>query len=467
MLGMSLSAAVAMAGSCGWSKQASNESCSTEKKTSYMKQASKDESSCSYTQKSSIVETAVNAGSFDTLVAAVKAAGLADALASKGPFTVFAPTDAAFEKIPSSTLNSLLEPGNKATLQKILKYHVVAGKVYSSDLISTASANTLNGKDVNLSLLVNNARLVKTDIKCTNGVIHVIDTVIMPPASEPTMKLDKTIVEVAKAAGSFDTLLTAVRQAGLAGALNSDGPFTVFAPTDEAFAALPESTLNSLLSPAGKSDLQAILKYHVIPYEITAENADRLKNLTTLQGSDVTFDRKGRQLFVDDARIVMSNLYTKNGIIHVIDAVILPEKDSYNDIIATARKAGSFNTLLTAVKQANLSNAIQSSESLTLFAPTDEAFADVPEETMAYLLSPKGMETLQEILKYHVVPGNVYSNDVLKTRFARTLQGSPVHFSLMINDAEVTRKDIKCSNGVIHVIDKVILPPAPGVALNQ
>lgn len=408
-----------------------------------------------------IVETAVGAGDFNTLVAAVKAADLVDPLQNGGPFTVFAPTDAAFASLPAGTLTSLLKPENKAQLQSILTYHVVPGKVYSSDLIKTASAQTLIGKNVKLSLLVNNAKLVKTDIKCSNGVIHVIDAVIMPPEQHPQMYKDSPVLEVAAKAGKFNTLLTAIHAAGLKDALNGEGPFTVFAPTDEAFAALPAGTLDKLLSPGGKKTLQSILKYHVVSGEIAAENAERLSQIQTLQGSDVAFSRKGSNLFVDNARIVVKNLYAKNGVIHVIDAVITPTPAAaYNDIITTANKAGNFNTLITAVKAADLDGAINNGKSLTVFAPTDEAFAAIPDSTLKYLLSPEGKPKLQSILKYHVVPGNVYSMDIIKTRSSRTLQGSPVYFSLMVDDANVEFKDIKCSNGVIHVIDKVIMPPS-------
>ena len=131
-----------------------------------------------------IVDTAV-AGKFNTLVAAVKAAGLVDTLKGPGPFTVFAPTDAAFAKLPAGTLESLLKPENKAKLQSILTYHVVSGKVMAADVMKLSSAKTVEGGNVeiktgNHSVMVNNATVTKTDIAASNGVIHVIDTVLLP-----------------------------------------------------------------------------------------------------------------------------------------------------------------------------------------------------------------------------------------------------------------------------------------------
>ena len=132
-----------------------------------------------------IVDTAVAAGDFNTLVAAVKAAELVETLKAEGPYTVFAPTDAAFAKLPEGTLESLLKPENKAKLAGILTYHVVAGKVMAADVVKITEAKTVNGKMLKIStmngkVMVNGANVVKTDIECSNGVIHVIDAVVLP-----------------------------------------------------------------------------------------------------------------------------------------------------------------------------------------------------------------------------------------------------------------------------------------------
>lgn len=135
--------------------------------------------------KKDIVDTAVAAGDFKTLAAALQAAGLVDTLKGPGPFTVFAPTDEAFAKLPPGTVEDLLKPENKQKLISILTYHVVAGKVMAKDVVMLHDAKTLNGQDVNImvedgKVMVNNATVIKTDIQCTNGVIHVIDTVLLP-----------------------------------------------------------------------------------------------------------------------------------------------------------------------------------------------------------------------------------------------------------------------------------------------
>ncbi|MEE4602562.1 MAG: fasciclin domain-containing protein [Desulfobacteraceae bacterium] len=135
--------------------------------------------------KMDIVDTAVKAGSFNTLVAAVQAAGLAETLKGEGPFTVFAPTDDAFAKLPAGTLDDLLKPENKDKLAAILTYHVVSGKVMAKDVMTMKEAKTVNGQSVMVSMdadtvMIDNAKVVNADIECSNGVIHVIDTVILP-----------------------------------------------------------------------------------------------------------------------------------------------------------------------------------------------------------------------------------------------------------------------------------------------
>jgi uncharacterized surface protein with fasciclin (FAS1) repeats len=135
-----------------------------------------------------IVDTAVGAGQFETLAAALGAAGLVDTLKGKGPFTVFAPTDEAFAKLPAGTVENLLKPENKDQLTAILTYHVVPGNVMAADVVKLSEAETVNGKKVNIktegdTVMINGAKVVSADVAASNGVIHVIDAVILPPES--------------------------------------------------------------------------------------------------------------------------------------------------------------------------------------------------------------------------------------------------------------------------------------------
>jgi len=275
----------------------------------------------SYSSKPDIVDTAVSAGSFNTLVAAVKAAGLVDALKSEGPFTVFAPTDDAFAKLPKGTLESLLKPENKALLTSILTYHVVPGRLMAADVVKAEAAKTLNGQQFAITatksgVKVDNANVIKTDIATSNGVIHVIDSVILPSSD--------SIVSTAKKAGTFKTLLAAATAAGLADTLAKDGPFTVFAPTDDAFAKLPAGTIDALLKPENKHKLAAILTYHVVAGRVYASDALAAGSAKTVQGKSVHILAKDGKAFVNDAQIVATDIDAHNGVIHVIDSVILP-----------------------------------------------------------------------------------------------------------------------------------------------
>lgn len=219
-----------------------------------------------------IVDTAVEDGRFTTLVAALQAAELDDDLSGPGPFTVFAPTDDAFNLLPPGTVDFLLEPANQSTLIDLLLYHVIDGEVFASDAIDLdgTSATMLNALNVRLDvingdLILNfngsrQATVTVTDIVATNGVIHVIDAVLDPGDAV------ENIVDTAVANGNFTTLVTALQAADLDDDLEGPGPFTVFAPTDDAFDALDALSpgiVASLLLPENKATLIDILTYHV------------------------------------------------------------------------------------------------------------------------------------------------------------------------------------------------------------
>jgi transforming growth factor-beta-induced protein len=269
-----------------------------------------------------IVEVATEAGSFKTLLAAAKAAGLVEALTGDGPLTVFAPTDEAFAKLPEGTVAELLKPENKEKLKSILLYHVVKGEAMAKDVVSKKQWDTLNGQRIDVktsgnTVTIDKARVAKADIAASNGVIHVIDTVMMPET--------RNIVEVAQGAGTFNTLLAAATAAGLADLLGSEGPFTVFAPTDAAFEKLPAGTVQTLLRPENKETLANILKFHVVPGRIYSDQAIEAGRAETALGQTVDIRSANGNVTVQKARVVTADLEAANGVIHVIDQVILPE----------------------------------------------------------------------------------------------------------------------------------------------
>ena len=346
--------------------------------------------------KADLVDTAIAAGDFNTLVELVQAAGLEETLRGEGPFTVFAPTDEAFAAVPAETLDALAN--DPAALESVLLYHVVPGRLIRALISDGKEVATAQGENVLFSFVdgvkkVNDATLVGKDIQASNGVIHVIDSVLLPPSmggataaasdeaasdeaaagesaaatetmtdtvsaeateamtdtvsaeatetmtetvateeaaaeasSDETMTEMADIVDTAVAAGSFNTLVAAVQAAGLVDALKGEGPFTVFAPTDDAFATLPQETIDALLAdPTG--DLTQILLYHVVPGKVMAADLSDGLEADTLQGKPVTFTLSDGGAKVNDANIIATDIETSNGVIHVIDSVLLPPAD--------------------------------------------------------------------------------------------------------------------------------------------
>ncbi len=252
-----------------------------------------------------IVETAIASGQFPTLVAAIEAAGLGEALAGEGPFTVFAPSEEAFAALPAGELDALL--ADPEALASVLNYHVIAGAVKAADIVNGMNAATLEGKPLtfalNGGLTVNGAHIVTSDVLASNGVIHVIDQVLLPPAVDeqaagaeiaataipapaPT---GETIAALAGGLKGFSTLLKAAEAAGLTDDLAAEGPFTIFAPTDDAFAKLPAGALDALL--ADEAALQNVLLYHVVLNRYSAEELAAAGIETAAQGNSARLTR--------------------------------------------------------------------------------------------------------------------------------------------------------------------------------
>lgn len=422
----------------------------------------------------SIVEVAIEAGDFETLVAALQATGLDATLADEeATFTVFAPTDDAFALLGQDTIDALL--ADTDTLSDILLYHVVAGQAVDAETaisLAGTTVETANGDIVAITLrdgelFINESRVAVANVEASNGVIHVIDAVLTPPA--PTVS-DSNIVETAIAAGDFTTLVAAVQAAGLDTALaDPEATFTVFAPTDDAFAVLGDETIAALL--ADIPTLTDILLYHVVDgAAVDSITATSLlgQSVEMLNGDNVTIDIRDGELFVNDSQVILRDIVTTNGIIHAIDAVLLPPADeTVGSIVDVAVANGSFTTLVAALQATGLDTVLaDTSRDFTVFAPTDDAFAALGEDTINALLADT--DTLTDILLYHVI-----ADQAVPAATALTLDGSNVEMangdslavrvegeSLFINDSEVIIADVAADNGVIHVIDAVLTPPA-------
>ena len=510
-----------------------------------------------------VVDLIVGSPDHNTLETAVIAAQLDDDLSGSGPFTVFAPTDAAFDALPAGVLGSLLADPTGA-LAQVLLYHVVGAEAFSTDLSDGQVINTLSGGDVTVTIngsgvFINDAQVTVADLVATNGVVHVIDAVLLEPAPTPA-----TVFEIIANSADHNTLETALLVTGLSGALEGSGPYTVFAPTDAAFDALPAGVLDALLVPP-YIDLTNILLYHVVAGQALSTDLVDGQTISTLIGADLTVTINANGVFINNAQVTVADLIADNGVVHVIDAVLLQPQPiegctameacnynadatvdnglcelpgtpcddanelTLNDVLGTdcvcagdmlgCTNAGAcnfnadagaddgscyfpgdncddnnaasnndvygsdcvcagivtantildivvnsevHNTLEAAVLAAGLEGALAGPGPLTVFAPTDAAFEALPPGTLdALLADPAG--ALTQVLLYHVVAAAALSTDLSDGQMIATLQGQDVTVTIsggnvFINDAQVIVADIIADNGVVHVIDAVLVP---------
>jgi transforming growth factor-beta-induced protein len=301
---------------------------------------------------------ASNNPELSTVVAAVQAAGLADTLNGEGPFTIFAPANSAFEAIPADQLDALLADAT-GDLTSILTLHVVAGQQLSSaDLAEIGSVATVNGEEITfaadggtISVNGGQATVMCADVPTANATVHIIDGVLMPSAMNPpaqgaalepsgpacssipmrgegsfTGMADDPAATAASNNPELSTLVAAVQAAGLVDTLNGEGPFTIFAPANSAFAEIPQDDLDGLLAdPSGQ--LTTILTYHVVAGEqLSGADLAELGTVTTVEGDDLTFSSDGGGLTINDgqATVVCADVPTANATVHIIDGVLMP-----------------------------------------------------------------------------------------------------------------------------------------------
>jgi len=287
-----------------------------------------------------IVDTALSTGKHTVLAAALTKANLITTLNGTGPFTVFAPTDAAFTAAMTmlkATKEQLLA---NPLLKDILTYHVVSGTVKSTSLTNGMKAKTLNGANLSVSITgttvkVNTATVTTADVMCSNGVIHIIDMVLVPPAvmtavaaaakaAAAPAAATKNIVETAVAAGSFTVLAEALTKADLVTTLSGKGPFTVFAPTDAAFTAALTALKVTKAQLLALPNLKAILTYHVVGGTVKSTGLSNGMKAATVNGAKVTVTIAGKTVKVNDATVSTADVMCSNGVIHIIDKVLMP-----------------------------------------------------------------------------------------------------------------------------------------------
>jgi transforming growth factor-beta-induced protein len=407
---------------------------------------------------------------YSTLLSLIATVGLDDFLTG-GELTLFAPTNAAFEVLDDATVAYLVSDAGLEDLAIILSYHVIFGSVTSDLLVDGAMATTLYNQKVTFSVgesvMVNDATVIDPDMLALNGVSHGIDRILIPG----------TIADILLGIESLSTLATAVTTAGLAEALSDpEVTLALFGPDNDAFSALPDGLLTSLLTPGFKMHLTQILLYHA------SDEFDFLEVLETLETQeiemlngeiltvtlsnffDITVTTMSGQTFSVitpdlEGSTGLNEVLGSNGAVYIIDGVLVPS--SIGDTVIDL--GSDYSTLLSLITRAGLEETLAGGP-FTLLAPTNTAFAALDTATVAFLTSDAGAAMLTSILTYHVISGSVTSDMLMNDMMVATAQGGMVTFmvegdTVMVNDATVVMADMLALNGVSHGIDRILITP--------
>jgi len=395
----------------------------------------------------SVVAVVTDNADLSTLASALTSAGLIETLSGAGPFTVFGPTNEAF--------NAITLPTNESVVSSILTYHVVSGDIKAADLTSGLVATTLQGETITCYLDNGGvffydskgglAQVTDADNSAQNGVVHTINRVLIPGGV-----VNDSIANIAMLS-SLDGALVAN---GLDIVLAGEGAFTVFAPNNEAVSDFTGTIDSDLLT------------YHVIPSKILS--TDLVDGVTvevvTVNGATLKVTRDGDAVLIEDAlgrdaEVTVANIASTNGVVHIIDEVLAPIE--YRTIVDLAVATDDLSTLVTALTTADLVDTLSGPGPFTVLAPTNEAFAAI--------VVPSNVTDLTNVLLYHVINGAIVSGDLSDGLVAPTvlggqntvtanLVGGVGFFDSMGGKSLVITADIVASNGVIHIVDAVLIP---------
>lgn len=394
-----------------------------------------------------------------TLQAVLELTGLDEALSDPdATLTVFAPTDDAFEAIDPAVLEAVLD--DEELLTSILLYHVVGSIALSSDLADDMQIETLNGQTITVSItddgvFINEAQVTIADIEADNGVVHVINAVLIPETES------FTVWDIIDNSPDHLTLSAILELTELDEVLaNPEVSYTVFAPTDEAFEAIDSATLAMVLED--EELLTAILLYHVALGTTLSTDLEDGQVIETVIEEDLVVRFENGNVFINDAQVTVADLVADNGVVNVIDAVLIPFQDEAFTVFDIISNSDDHATLQAVLELAGLDEALSDPDAtLTVFAPTDDAFEAIDPEVLEAVLEDE--ELLEAILLYHVVGSVALSTDLSDGMEIVTLNGQSITVTIsddgvFINDAQVTVADIEADNGVVHVIDAVLIP---------
>ena len=415
-----------------------------------------------------ITQIASETSNLSTLYSALQASGLDDALDAGGPFTVFAPSNAAFAKLPPDELNTIIS--TPSLLVSLLQYHVVAAEVFSDDLTNGPVQTLLSGQTVDVSLagggvtLNGTSNVTDADIDASNGVIHIIDEVLIPDDF-----VAQTIVQIAASDPNFSTLVAALSKPELsdllAAASDPTQDLTVFAPTNAAFDATLAALDKESIDDIPVELLKEIVSYHILGTAVFSNQlTDGAVVETLLPGESVTVDLSDG-VKINDSNVGPADIQAVNGVIHAVDGVLLPSfvVTSLGTVAEEVLFNPNFTILASALRRVDLLETVATTDNITVFAPDNAAFV------AAGITSLDDFDdaTLTAVLTYHVLGAKVLSTQLPESGIAETLNGDNIYLGylfggrVLINGlTEIKTVDIEKSNGVIHVIDRTLVPPA-------
>ncbi len=490
--------------------------------------------------ETSVIDTLANLPEFQSMTALIRQVELTDKLQSAGPYVLLAPTDAAFEALPEGVLAGLT--ADETDLADVLMYHIIEGE-FDSDALRSVDppATTLLGDGLELGDVE-----FGEELPASNGRVYPINQVLIPasvevnspdadqetvaeqaeeaedaraeaevaeqsdapeePTAEPeavTAFPEQQIIDEASASGTILDIVSSAEELSLvtellnatelARTLSEDaGPFTFFAPTNDAVNALSDDTLALLLNEP-RARLAPILSYHLTDSAITSVELIDIAptNLLMVDDAEALISVEGDAVFIDDAQIIQYNIEAENGLVHVIDTLLVPpteresllqedsvftdqqateddnritidDRGEINNLMDTLIAASDATILVNLIEAADLTDVLGSSEDgpYTIFAPTDSAFRDLPEGTLE-TLSEGPVGNLAPLLLAHVVPGEVRAANLADGELD-TLTNQPLTIAIdgdgiTVNGAQIVASDIIAENGIIHFIDDVLL----------
>ena len=376
-------------------------------------------------------------------------------------YTVFAPTDEAFSRLPDGAVRTLLDPRNDDRLEEVFKYHVLSRSEPPFGLENYSLLRMLTGQFLNIDYKngrIGDTQFIPKVIPCSNGIIYLIDGVLTPTTDDLFQLLQKD--------GRFEIFtkaITASRQGKLF--QNMHGLYTSFAPTDKAFQKLPKGVLDSLFKPENDERLEDIIKHHITSGVYAVGKVPGYKSLGVADvvplsafGQQLNYKVNKKTRTIDGARIFEQDIPAANGVIHVIDEVILPVQDGILDIL---REEPRFSTLVSLLDKTGLDLPVASSSSYTIFAPTNEAWKKEPYAKLLKNPTGEARERLYGLLSRHVIVGKHVSENGLVFSKLRTIHGAPIYLTREGNDRRISNipiveTDKEGFNGLVNVIDSVI-----------